>query len=101
LAPQGLGGWLYNQLARLEARLYQQMPPPDIALRLTVALETAKQRNRDRIKPGKESDAYLESRHRQSREWQRAGTQTIYDVDTGKSLPETILEVKKRIWAGL
>ena len=98
---KGLGGWFYNKLARLEAHLYQQMPPPDVALRLTVDLETAKQRNRDRIKPGKESDAYLESRHRQSREWRRAGTQTVYDIDTGKSLPETVLEVKKRIWAAL
>lgn len=100
-AGRGLRGTLYNRLAHLEQRLYKQIPPPDIVLRLNVSIETAQQRNRERIKPGKETDAYVASRHRQTREWQKFGTKYIYDIDTEQSLTETILCVKKAIWESL
>ena len=92
---------LYNRLARHEQRLYQQIAPPDIVLRLNVTIETAQWRNRERIKAGKESDAYVASRHRQSREWHKSGTKFIYDIDTEQSLSETIRCVKKAIWESL
>lgn len=100
-ARQGLIGSIYNWLARFEGRLYQEIAPPDIALRLNVALDTAIRRNRERIKPGKETDAYLKSRHRESRRWNRAGTRYIYDINTEQPLNETILSVKKAIWKSL
>jgi thymidylate kinase len=50
---------IYNWLARLEGRLYQHMSPPDVVLRLSVSIETAKKRNHERIKPGKETNAYV------------------------------------------
>ena len=78
-----------------------QIPPPDIALRLKVSIETAKRRNRERIKAGKETDVYVESRHRQSRQWYRSGTQYIYDIDTEQPLSETILRAKRAIWESL
>ncbi|MCI0695385.1 hypothetical protein L0337_25675 [candidate division KSB1 bacterium] len=92
---------LYNWLARVEQRLYRQIPPPDIVLRLSVSVETAKQRNRERLKSAKEADDYLEARHRQVREWHKSGTKYLYDIDTERSLAETILNIKKTIWESL
>jgi len=90
---------LYNRLVRLEKELYDQIPPPDIALKLRVSLETAKQRNRDRN--GQDDEAYLEARHRQSRAWQMPGTRYVYEIDTEQSLVETIGCVKQAIWESL
>jgi thymidylate kinase len=98
---RGVAPAIFNWLARLERRLYQQIPPPDIVLRLNVSVETAQQRNRERFKPGKETDAYIASRHRQTREWRKVGTKYIYDIDTEQSLAETFLCVKKAIWKSL
>jgi thymidylate kinase len=91
----------YNRLARFEQRLYRDIPPPNVVLKLKVSLETAKQRNRTRLKADNDSDEYLEIRHQQSREWSKVGTKYIYDIDTGQSLAETILSVKKTIWEAL
>jgi thymidylate kinase len=90
---------IYNRLARLEKQLYQQIPPPDIVLKLRVSLETAKKRNRERN--GQDEEAYLEARHRQSQSWHMPGTRRVYDIDTEQSLSETILSVKKAIWESL
>jgi deoxyadenosine/deoxycytidine kinase len=97
----GAKATVYNWLARVEQRLYEQIPPPDIVLQLSVSLETMKQRNRERLKSAKEADDYLEARHRQSREWHKTGTTYLYDIDTERSLAETILHVKKAIWESL
>jgi thymidylate kinase len=98
---RGLIPKIYNRLAQVEARLYQQIPPPDMVIKLSVSIATAQQRNRDRIKDHKESDAYVESRHRQVRNWQRPGTKYIYEISTEKSLVETLCEVKRVIWETL
>jgi thymidylate kinase len=95
----GLVASIYNRLARLEKQLYQQIPPPDIVLKLRVSLETAKKRNRERN--GQDGEAYLEARHRQSRAWHMPETRNVYDIDTEQSLTETILCVKKAIWESL
>jgi thymidylate kinase len=96
---EGIVARIYNRLARLEQRLYAQISPPDIVLRLKVSVETAKQRNRDRVKSDKESDDYLEFRHLQNQNWWHMnGVKYVYDIDTGGSLEETILIVKKAIW---
>ncbi len=98
---RGIKTALFNRLAMWEERLYQQMPPPDVVLRLSVSLETAKERNRTRIKVGKEADAYIESRHRQAREWHRAGVRSIHEIDTNQSLSDTLHKVKAAIWTSL
>jgi thymidylate kinase len=100
----GRGGWVtsvYNRASRLEQRLYAQVPPPDIVIRLQVSVETAKERNRVRNKPGEETDRYIESRHRLAPQWQRTDTGRIFDVDTERSLAETLLAVKEHIWRAL
>jgi thymidylate kinase len=90
---------VYNRLARLEKQLYQQIPPPDIVLKLKVSLETAKKRNRDRSE--QDGDAYLEARHHQSQDWHMPGTRYVYDIDTEQTLEETICRVKQAIWESL
>jgi hypothetical protein len=101
--PSGNGmlASIYNKLTHLEDRLYAQIPSPDIVLRLSVSIETAKYRNRERIKASKESDAYIESRHRQCQKWYRSGTGCIYDIDTEQTEAQTVLCVKKTIWESL
>ena len=100
-SKSGVTSTIYNWLARLEIWLYKQISPPDIVLRLKVSIETAKKRNRERIKAGKETDTYVESRHRQNQEWYNSETKYIYDIDTEQPLAETILGVKKAIWESL
>jgi thymidylate kinase len=92
---------LYDYLARLESRLYKQMPPPHVVLKLRVSIETAKQRNRNRREIGMDAEDYLEARHRSVQEWQKQGTQYVYDINTEMSLEETALSVKKAIWVSL
>jgi thymidylate kinase len=101
LTKSGMMSVVINWLARLEQRIYKQIPPPDIVIRLKVSIETAKKRNRERIKAGNETDVYVESRHRQNREWYMSGTKWIYDIDTEQPLEETILSTKKTIWESL
>ena len=98
-AKRGLVASIYNLLVRLEARLYQQIPPPDIVLRLKVSIETAKRRNRERIEADKES--YLEARHRHDGGWRMAGVKCLCDIDTEDCMAETFLSVKKIIWDAL
>jgi thymidylate kinase len=96
---KGLATTFYNKLARLEARLYRQIPPPDVVLKLRVSLETAKKRNRER--DGQDGDVYLEARHRQSQDWHMPGTRYVYDIDTEQTLEATIRHVKEAIWESL
>lgn len=98
---QGANVAIYNWLTRLERHLYNQIPAPDLVLRLEVSVETAVKRNRERIKAGKEDDAYVIYRHRQFQDWCKTGTKQIYRLDTEQSLEKTILEAKKTIWESL
>lgn len=98
------GGWLtflYNIAAGFEKRLYTQIPPPDLVLRLHVSVETAKERNNERDKLGEESNEYIETRHLLSGEWHRPEVVKVFDVDTGQPLAETLYKVKDIIWQAL
>jgi thymidylate kinase len=97
----GFTGSLINWLAKIERRLYSEVPPPDIVLRLTVSVETAIQRNRERVKAGKETDAYLKARHLQNQAWSMPQVKHVFDIDTEQSLPQTLLNVKQSIWETL
>ncbi len=101
VAQKGFIFKVYNLLARLENRLYQQIPPPDIVLQLYVSVETAKQRNRNRIKADKNGDKYIESRYQQAGSWQRKGRETIHHINTEQSLLATIQDAKDAIESAL
>lgn len=94
-------GAILRLLGHLEAKFYSQIPPPDAVVRLTVSLEVAKRRNRERSKSDKHSDEHLEERHVQSPPWSRPGVGLVRDVDTDGALAETLLEVKKAVWSWL
>jgi len=90
---KGLKATLYNQLARVENRIYQQIPAPDIVLQLSVSLETAKQRNRERVKEDKEGDGYIESRRLHAQSWHRMGNEVVYNIDTEQPFADTVNSV--------
>jgi len=99
--PRGFVGAVYNLLARLERRLYRQLPPPDIVVKLRVPLEKAKMRNRERVKVDKEDDAYLERRHQQYRGWQMSGVRCVFEIETERPLADTLATVTRLIWSSL
>ena len=98
---RGLGPAIHNLLARAEHRIYAQMPPPDVAVRLSVPLERAKARNRARVKADKEGDAYLEVRHREYQDWHMPGVRRILEIDTDQPLGETLGKLKRLMWQSI
>jgi len=55
---------LRQRMARWERKLYECSPNADLLLNIRVDVQTAIQRNRDRVKPGKESDEGIAARFR-------------------------------------
>jgi thymidylate kinase len=90
---------LRGRLARLENRLYREVPPPDILIRLRSAVEVAVQRNRDRQQPGKEAEpeAYIRGRHAGAVLPSPPNCQTV-DVDTNGDRAETLHVVREAVW---
>ncbi|MGR8934298.1 MAG: hypothetical protein ACU837_07905 [Gammaproteobacteria bacterium] len=97
----GFKAAVYNSLARFENRLYRQMPPPDVVLKLKVSLATAQQRNRNRKDVGSDAEEFIAARHRGNHEWYRHGTKYYYAIDTEMSLEDTVASVKKALWDAL
>lgn len=97
----GLLANVYNAAARFEQRLYRQIPPPDLVIRLRVSLKTAIERNRVRSTSDGDTDEYIQARHQHSTGWQRDDTARIFEIDTEKYLAETLAEIKNCIWHAL
>jgi len=98
---RGLKISLFNWLSRQEQKLYSRMPSPDIVIKLKVSLAMAKKRNQERIKGDKDTDEFIELRHRSAREWHKNGTKHLFEINTDEPLPETIRNTKKAIWEAL
>ena len=90
---------IYNWLAKVEQTIYRRIPPPDIVLRLSVSLETAKKRNAAREIV--DDEIYLQNRHRQAKEWSMTGIRFLQDIDTDPPLAETCQAVRQAIWRSL
>lgn len=88
---------IYNRLVREERRLYAEIPPPDIVLALSVSLETAMRRNRERA--ATDEEGYLVSRHHQNQDWRIPGARYCVDIDTEGTIEETARRVRETIWA--
>ena len=82
-------------LGRVEDRLYQEIPPPDLVISLSVPLEIALMRNRTRGKT--EPEDYVRRRHALSANLD-FGRTTVYKISTEQPFEKTVLEVKKAIW---
>ena len=95
----GIRERLYHAFARAEHRLYRTLPSPDVLIKLTVSLETAKSRNRSRRKADKHTDHELEDRHLQPAEFR--SRIAAREIDTQRPLTETLLTAKRAIWETL
>jgi thymidylate kinase len=91
---------LKNILARKENSIYNQIPRPDVVLKLQVPLEIAINRNRERIKKDKEDEDYVRRRHDDAAKIYFKNTQ-VYEINTATSLNETLLLAKRIIWSHL
>src|SRR6266403_3111066 len=92
---------LYRWLARVEERTYEEIPQPDLILRLDVPLELAVQRNLTRSKPGgPEPTEYLRQRHAKAAQLEFAGVPT-YRIRTDTMVEETVRAVKPILWNAL
>jgi thymidylate kinase len=91
---------IHGWLARLESRLYGSLPQPDVLIRLTVSVETAKQRNRERQKADKHTDEDLENRHQSLGSWSTRSNR-CWEVSTEGTLDETLSRAKQAIWEAL
>lgn len=89
---------IQSWLARIEKRLYQEIPSPDMVISLYVPLEVALIRNKNRGK--EEPEDYVRFRHSLASNLEY-GNAPIYKINTDQSLDATVLEVKKNIWRNL
>ncbi|HET9589462.1 MAG TPA: hypothetical protein VFO91_11810 [Anaerolineales bacterium] len=87
-----------HRLAKIEERLYRQIPPPDLVVYLSAPLEVALSRNATRGK--KEPEDYVRRRHARSSnlEFEKS---PVHKVNTDQPFDRTFLEVKKAIWEAL
>ena len=99
-ADDGCTSWLGCWLARLENRLYRQIPAPDIVVRLSAPLNVAVDRNEVREKPGKESAEWVTRRHKQFflPEFPQA---RVLELDTNRPRGETVQALRRLVWAAL
>jgi len=95
LAPTGT---VRRWLAGVEARLYREIPPPDVVIYLTAPLDVALERNRSRGKV--EPESYVLSRYERSSNLQFDRT-TVHRVGTDRPLDEVVSEIRRVIWAEL
>jgi thymidylate kinase len=96
--PGGVGGGLRGYLARLENRLYREIAPPDIVIRVVAPAETAVERNRQRREPGKEkSDDYVAHNHRHVRLPSFPGAHT-HELNTNRPRAETVQDLRCALW---
>jgi thymidylate kinase len=97
--PADAGGWgkLLGYLARLENHIYRQIPPPDVVIRLTVPVEVAIERNKERQKKGKEADAYVLRRHTTGVVPVFPTARTI-ELDSHQPRSQTISSVRQIVW---
>ena len=84
-------------LAKFENSIYDKMPIPDILFYLTVPVEVAVIRNRDRIKEGKESEEFIRVRHTQNRDLTYIAKYN-YKIDTDQDYKDEIRDIKSKIW---
>jgi len=92
---------LKRWLMKAERRIYDDICPPDFVLQLTVSVEKAIERNKNRVKTGfQQSTEYVKARHGQKRlpHFNRCPVVTI---STDDELEQTILTVKREVWKHL
>ena len=90
------GRSLRRKLTDAEARLYREIPAPDLIIYLRAPLDVTVARNASRGK--REPEDYVRRRHTRSSNLDFGHT-PVYEVDTNQSFDETVLEVRNAIWS--
>lgn len=88
-------GRLRRWLQETEARLYRDIPAPDVVIHLTAPLDVTLERNRARSKT--EPEDYVKLRHERSAALRFERT-PVFRIDTGRPFDESIGEIKGIIW---
>ena len=96
LANETGGGSLKHRLARMEARCYREIPPPDLVIYLSAPLEITLTRNANRSK--KEPEDYVRQRHSRSTRLLFEKTRVVA-INTDQPFEKTLAEVKQAIWS--
>jgi thymidylate kinase len=86
------------RLSLIEKKIYEEIPPPDLVVLLTIPVEVAIVRNRNRGKV--EPEDFVRLRHAQSSHLEFEKTH-VYRINTDQPLDKTILDVKRAIWKTL
>lgn len=89
---------LRRSLTALEARLYDDIPPPDLVIALTAPLDVTLARNAARDKT--EPEDYVRFRHSLSSNLEFDGV-PVHRISTDRPLEDVVREVKEAIWATL
>jgi thymidylate kinase len=97
--PEGATG-LRAWLARLEQRLYRDVPAPDIVVCLSAPLNVAIDRNRDRVKAGKETAEFVTRRHASFFLPAFLGARSI-ELDTNQAQSATVQSLYRKVWRHL
>jgi thymidylate kinase len=82
----------------LEARLYEDIPSPDLVVHLTAPLDVTLARNAARDKT--EPEDYVRFRHSLSSNLEFDGV-PVHRISTDRPLEDVVREVKEAIWATL
>lgn len=89
---------LRRWLTALEARLYREIPPPDLVVYLTAPLEVTVARNATRGK--REPEDYVRRRHARSTSLE-FGTTPVCRINTDQPFDQTVRQVKQALWEAL
>ncbi len=89
---------LRRRLGALEARLYDDIPVPDLVIHLTAPLEVTLARNAARRKT--EPEDYVRYRHVHSSDLEFDGV-PVHRLSTDRPLEDVVREVKEAIWQAL
>ncbi|HSL24947.1 MAG TPA: hypothetical protein VLA54_01605, partial [Acidimicrobiia bacterium] len=89
---------LRRWMASLEARLYRDIPRPDLVIYLTAPLDVTLARNAARAKT--EEEAFVRTRHSQTTALE-FGEVPVHRINTDQPLEATVREVREVIWGAL
>ena len=89
-----------NLMGRLERKLYNLKPVPDMIYNLKIPIEIAIERNQARVKIDKETADSLRSRYKENSDLQYDAL-NFEVIDTTPELSVVLKELKKKIWSKL
>ncbi len=99
-AIEKCGSALKRKLMLTERALYKSMPKPDLVIRLMAPIATTIQRDAERIKAGGPNSEAVQRRRVLESEADY-DDRPVVQIDTNRSISETIRDVVTTVWAAL